>query len=99
MTRPKVGRKSRLIDLASLLLICGGGAMYLMAYFGMQELRNRPHAEFVRGESFAFGRVAEYNRLTLLSWAGLAIAGVGLIVGLSAAAHARQIARETPNTA
>jgi hypothetical protein len=93
VTPGKVGRLSRLIDLASLILILAGGALYLKAYFGMQELRSRPEAEFIRGESVAFGRIAEHARLTRVSRVGLAIAGLGLIVGLSAAAHARQIAR------
>ena len=84
---------SRLIDGVSLALVVGGVWLYLSAFAGMRELRNRPPEQFVRGETVAWGRLAEHGRLTRTSRIGLGIIGLGVVVGLSAAAHARQIAR------
>ncbi len=82
-----------MIDMASLILILAGGALYVAAYVGMRDLRNRPHTEFVRGNTEAFSSLTQYIRLHRLSIAGLALAALGIIVGVSAAVHARQIAR------
>lgn len=87
------GLTSRLIDIASLALVLGGAWLYLSAFAGMRELRNRPHEGFVRGESVAWGRLAEHQQLTRTSRIALGIIGLGVVVGLSAAAHARQIAK------
>jgi hypothetical protein len=87
------GFASRLIDVLSLGLVLGGAWLYMNAFAGMRELRNRPQEEFVRGETVAWGRLAEHQRLTRTSRIGLGIIGLGVVVGLSAAAHARQIAR------
>lgn len=84
-----------MIDLASLILILAGGGLYVAAYAGMQDLRNRPHAEFVRGSTEAFSGLTQYTRLHRLSIAGLSLAALGIVVGVSAAVHARQIARRT----
>jgi len=83
-----------MIDLASLLLVCVGGVVYLVAYFGMEELRRRPHEEFVPAETVFFGRTRELTRLTRVSYVGLGLCGVGVLVALSAAAHAHIIARK-----
>ena len=87
------GITSRLIDLVSLALVLGGSWLYMNAFAGMRELRNRPQEEFVRGETVAWGRLAEHQSLTRTSRVGLGMIGLGVVVGLSAAAHARQIAR------
>ena len=94
MKRSEVKRSSRMIDLASLLLVCVGGVVYLVAYFGMEELRRRPHEEFVPAETVFFGRTRELTRLTRVSYVGLGLCGVGVLVALSAAAHAHIIARK-----
>lgn len=87
------GLTSRLIDIASLVLVLTGAWLYMNAFAGMRELRNRPPEDFVRGETVAWGRLAEHQRLTRTSRIGLGIIGAGIVVGLSAAAHARQISR------
>jgi hypothetical protein len=91
--RSEIGRSSRLIDLASLVLFCAGGLLYLFAYFRMEDLRTRPYQEFVPFETEAFARTREHRRLTRTSHVGLALCGAGLIAALSAAVHARIIAR------
>ena len=93
MKRSQVTRASRIIDLASLALVFAGGLVYLFAYFRMDELRTRPYTEFVRFETELFARTREHARLTRTSQVGLALGGVGVAVGLFAAAHARIIAR------
>jgi len=87
-----------MIDLASLILILSGGGLYLAAYFGMRELRARPDTPFVRGTSEAYAGLAEYTRLHRLSIVGLSLAGLGVAVGLSAAAHAHKIGRRVNET-
>jgi hypothetical protein len=91
----KVGRLSRALDLGSLVLILVGGALYVRAYLGMQQIRNRGERTFVRGTTEVFSEMKEYGRLRRLSNVALGLAAVGLIVGLSAAAHAHMIARRT----
>jgi hypothetical protein len=93
MRRVGVARSSRMLDLASLALVCGGGLIYLFAYLRMDELRTRPYQEFVPAETELFARTREHSRLTRISYVGLALGGAGVIVALSAAAHARIIAR------
>ena len=92
------GRTSRLIDAASMVLVGVGGWLFLSAFFGMRELRNRPPDDFVRGQTVAFARTAEHARLTRTSRIGLGVVGFGMLVGLSAAMHARQIARRNQTT-
>jgi hypothetical protein len=88
-----VARSSRILDLASLALVCAGGLIYLFAYLRMDDLRTRPYQEFVPAETEVFARTREHARLTRTSYVGLALCGVGVIVALSAAAHAHIIAR------
>lgn len=93
MTRPAVGPLSRAIDLASLLLILAGAALYLRAYIGMEEIRTSPEVPFARGTVEAFELSKRHVRLKQLSYVGLGLVGAGLVVGLSAAAHAHKIRR------
>lgn len=88
-----VGRLSRAIDLGSLLLFILGAALYLWAYFGMQDLRNRPHAPFAKGTMEAYALLNEYLWLQQLSYFGLVLVGAGVAVGLSAAAHHHKIGK------
>ena len=90
---PVVQRSSRMIDAASLLLLAAGGVIWAFAWFGLDDLRRRPYEEFVPGQTVAFARTAEHARLTRISALGLSVAGLGVIVGVSAAAHAQALAR------
>jgi hypothetical protein len=78
------------MDIVSLVLIVGGGALYLRSYLGMQAIRNRGLTEFVRGESVIFGATNEHARLDRLAKVGLIVAVGGVLVGVSAAAYARR---------
>lgn len=92
MKRSEVGRASRIIDVASLALLAAGGLLYLGAFVRMENLRTRPHEEFVPFQTEAWARTREHARLTRMSQIGLVVAGVGMVVGLSAAGHAYIIA-------
>ena len=94
MTQRSVGRLSRAIDLASLLLVVGGSALYLRAYLGMEVVRTSPDVSFVRGVTEAYALTNQYLRFQRLSYYGLVLVGVGIAVGLSAAAHHRKIDRQ-----
>jgi hypothetical protein len=94
VTRP-VGRLSRAIDLLSLVLVVAGAALYLRAYFGMEAVRTTPDTPFVRGTMEAFALLNQHLRFKRLSWLGLALVGAGILVGLSAAIHARKISQRT----
>lgn len=95
MKRSGVTRSSRLLDVASIALVCAGGLVYLFAYLGMEDLRARPHREFVPFETEAFERTREHARLTRTSYLGLGLSGAGVLLALSAAAHAHIIARRS----
>lgn len=82
-----------MIDLASMLLLLAGGALYAFAWARLENLRTRPHEAFVPGQTVAFARTAEHARLSRISTFGLSVAGLGVIVGVSAAAHAKALAR------
>lgn len=82
-----VGRRSRLIDLTSLLLVLVGFALYVHAYVGMERIRTSPDAPFVRGTMEVYALTNQYWRLQRLSYVALGLVGVGIAVGLSAAAH------------
>ena len=82
-----------MIDAASLLLVGVGGLLYVLAYLGMEDLRTRPYKEFVPAETELFERTREHARLTRTSFIGLGLCGAGVVVALSAAAHAHIIGR------
>lgn len=92
MKRADVQRSSRLIDVASLALIAVGALLYLAAFVRMENLRTRPHEDFVPFQTEAWGRTREHARLTRMSQFGVVVAGIGVLVGLSAAGHAYIIA-------
>jgi hypothetical protein len=96
MRSSQVTKASRAIDLASVALIALGAAIYLFAWGRLEELRTRPHEEFVPLQTVAFARTTEHARLTTTSWIGLVLAGTGVAVGVSAAAHAYISRRRTP---
>jgi hypothetical protein len=94
---PPVQRSSRMIDFASIALLLLGGAIWGVAWLGLEDLRTRPPEEFVRHQTVAFVRTTEHAKLTRISVLGLSVAGLGVIVGVSAAAHARLLARRGAN--
>jgi len=91
-----VSRASRRIDLASLLLILVGAALFGRAYFGMEAVKNTIDVPFVRGTMEVYALTNQYLRLQRLSYFGLGLVGAGIVVGLSAAVHAHKIARREP---
>ena len=91
MKRP-VGRLSRVIDGASLVLILVGAALFVRAYLGMVEVRDAPDVPFAPGTVEAFELTHKYLRFKRWSFVGLALIGAGVAVGLSAAVHAYKIA-------
>lgn len=99
MKRAQVKRSSRLLDLASLVLIGAGALVFVFAYARMESLRTRPHQEFVPFQTEYFGRTREHARLTRTSRVGLFLCGAGIVIGLSAAAHAYIIGRNDDATA
>jgi hypothetical protein len=82
-----------MIDVGSIALLCAGGLLYLFAYVRMEDLRTRPYQEFVPFETEAFARTREHARLMRTSYLGLGLCGGGVLLALSAAAHALIIAR------
>ena len=88
----RVGRLSRAIDLASLLLIVVGAGLYLRAYAGMKEVSQSQNTPFVRGTMEAYALTNQYLRFRRFSYLGLVLVGAGIAVGLSAAVHAHKIA-------
>jgi hypothetical protein len=93
VTRPRVPRSSRIIDIASLVLVGVGGLLYVFAYLGMEDLRSRPYREFMPGQTELFERTREHAELTRTSRIGLGLCAAGVVVALSAAAHAHIIGR------
>lgn len=96
MKRPAVSSSSRRIDLASLVLILLGAALFGRAYLGMEAVKNTMDVPFVRGTMEAYALTNQYLRLQRQSYVGLALVGAGIVVGLSAAVHAHKIARRPP---
>jgi uncharacterized membrane protein YedE/YeeE len=75
--------KSRLLDLASVAILLFGAACYIGAYAGMQSLQHAVHDPAAP----IFAGYTRYVRLMQLSWFGIAVIVVGVIVGIGAAIH------------
>ena len=88
---PRVTRSSRIIDVVSLVLVVAGAACYLWAYAGMQALRQTSHDP----NAAIFAGYTRFVRLWQLSVVGLVAVGLGVLVGIGAALHARRL-RATP---
>jgi hypothetical protein len=93
VNRQVISRTSRLIDVASVGLIIVGATMFGRAYLGMERVRNSPDVPFARGTMEAYALTNQFLRFQRLSYVGIGLVGVGIAVGLSAAAHARTIRR------
>lgn len=72
--------------MASLVLVIAGGACYLWAYAGMRALRQAAHDPTAE----LFAGYTRFVRLTQLSILGLVVVGLGVLVGIGAALHARR---------
>lgn len=81
-----VSRRSRIIDLVSLVLVVAGAACYVWAYQEMEELRTSVHDP----KAPIFAGYTRFVRLTQLSYAALGAVALGVLVGLGAALHARR---------
>jgi hypothetical protein len=82
-----VARSSRMIDVASLVLVVGGAVCYVWAYAGMRALRVAVHDP----NAAIFAGYVRFVRLTQLSILGLIMIGLGVVVGVGAAIHARRV--------
>jgi hypothetical protein len=85
-----VARSSRMIDVASLVLVVAGVGCYLWAYAGMQTLRQMTHDP----NAALFAGYTRFVRLHQLSILGLSVTGLGVLVGIGAALHARRLSNE-----
>ena len=85
---PSVPRFGRLLDLAGILLIVAGGAIFAWSYL---ELRAMPGGRAAPGA--APGAVAAADRLSQLAQLGVALMIVGLVVAVAAAVWARRFRR------
>lgn len=84
-----VSRRDRLVDLAALLLIVAGVALYLVAAVKLHGI-----SLYSRTNPGPPGALAAADRARYASYAGLALVALGACVGVAAAGlHAR---RRTP---
>ena len=91
MSRKQVSRLGRKLDVVSLILILLGALLFLLAFAGMRELRDRQETAFVAGTTEAYAALNRYYRLQRLSYLGIGLAVAGIGVALSAAWHNRRI--------
>ena len=90
MSRKQVSRLGRKLDVVSLIFILLGAALFLLAFAGMRELRDRQERAFVPGTTEAYAALNRYYQLQRLSYLGAGLAVVGIGVALSAAWHNRK---------
>jgi hypothetical protein len=83
---PRIGR---LLDAAAAVLLLAGGALYARSYYGLEELRDRPPGAYSAGMEIT--RLAEFHALNRVSWAGVAVALIGVGVAVYAALLARKL--------
>lgn len=81
-----VSRRDRLVDLAALLLIVGGAALYLFAAAKLHAI-----SLYSRTNPGPPGALDAADRARYLSYAGIVLVSVGACVGVAAAGlHARR---------
>jgi len=86
-----VSRRDRLVDLAALLLIVGGAALYLVAAAKLHAI-----SLYSRTNPGPPGALVAADRARYLSYAGLVVIAIGAAVGVAAAGlHARRRAGAT----
>jgi hypothetical protein len=90
VTRRPVSRLGRKLDVVSLIFLVTGASLFLLAFFGMQAIRDQGDAVFKPGAMEAYALLNRYYRLQRLSYLGLGMAATGIAIGLSAAAHNRK---------
>jgi hypothetical protein len=88
-----VPRRSRILDLISLILVVLGAAAYVWTYMQMEALRTAVHDP----DAPIFAGYVRFVRLMQLNYLGLGLVGVGLLLGVGAAVHARRARKGTPN--
>ena len=83
---PTVSRRDRLVDLAALVLIVAGAALYLVAAAQLRTI-----SMYSRTNPGPPGALVAADRARYLSYGGLALVSVGACVGVVAAGlHARR---------
>ena len=81
-----VSRRDRMVDLAALLLIVGGAALYLVATAQLRTI-----SLYSRSNPGPPGALVAADRARHLSYGGLALVAIGSCVGVVAAGlHARR---------
>lgn len=75
-----------MIDAASITLVLLGAALYVWAYLEMDALRTAGHDP----NAPIFAGYTRFVRLMQLSYGGLAVAAIGMLVGVGAALYARR---------
>jgi hypothetical protein len=81
-----VSRRDRMVDLAALLLIVGGAALYLVAAAQLRTI-----SRYSRSNPGPPGALVAADRARHLSYGGLALVAIGSCVGVVAAGlHARR---------
>ena len=96
-TRP-VSRLGRKLDIVSLVFVAAGAILFVLAFLGMAELRDRRETEFVPGTVEAYAALNRYYRLQTLSYLGIGLAVAGIGIGLSAAWHNRKFRPSASHT-
>jgi hypothetical protein len=95
VTRRPVTRLGRKLDIVSLIFVAVGATLFVLAFLGMAELRDLRDTGFVRGTAEAYAALNRYYRLQTLSRLGMGMAGLGVVIGLSAAWHNRRFGKES----
>ena len=81
-----VSRRDRLVDLSALLLIVAGSALYLLAAVKLHDI-----SLYSRTNPGPPGALVAADQARYLSYAGVALVGVGACIGVVAAGlHARR---------
>lgn len=79
---PPVSLAGRALDLIAVLFLIGGGFGYFLTHRGLDRLRLLPEAAFTPG--MQIDRLAQYHRLSALSWVALGAVAVGVGCGITA---------------
>jgi hypothetical protein len=75
-----VSRAHRALDLLSATLVIAGGALFAVAFVGLERVRHEGVIEYTRGMTIE--QLARYHRFALLSWVGLATVAAGIGIGV-----------------